>query len=460
MTQFLAAALMAAGAGCSTYQSKPLDADAVGKALEGPDMASVKVQAASLRHPLVAPIVIDGRGGYTPDEVAVMAVLLSPELRALRDQKGVAEAQVIQAGILPNPTFSYEIDRPSSYPGPVSTQVTEGIAWDISQLLARHSHVASAKASAQSLNLSIAWQEWQASEDARTRAFRIISLEERLPLLRGVEDELSGSIKDARAAASRGLITIGDLTQAVDAWTNAQNARFDVENQLSQERATLALALGLPAGMRVPLKASAFPFSLSRDLGAMAGPLLDGLEERRLDLVALKYGYESQDETVRAAVLQQFPKIGIGFVHARDNSVPQVTSNGPTVSVEIPLFDRNQGQVKIANATRQQLFDEYVARVAEARSDVGRLLESLSVTRVQLREAEESIPDLQKQVDSMRQALRTRDADYKDYRDAYGALATRQTEQSQLRQQVLELEVALEIATGRPLLNRGIPHQS
>jgi cobalt-zinc-cadmium efflux system outer membrane protein len=134
--------------------------------------------------------------------------------------------------------------------------------------------------------------------------------------------------------------------------------------------------------------------------------------------------------------------------------VPQITSNGPSVSVDLPIFDRNQGQIRIAKATRQQLFDEYVARVAEARSDVGRILDSIGIAREQLHEADASIPDLQKLVESMQQALKSRNADYKDYRDAYGVLATRKVEQSQLRQQLVELVVALEIATGRPLLNR------
>jgi hypothetical protein len=288
--------------GCSTYQSKPLAQSSVDAALKEPDFDAVRVQAAAIKHPLVPAVVIDGKGGYTPDEVSVMAVILSPELRALRDQRGVAEAQVIQAGILPNPTFSYELDRPDSYPFPVSTQVTEGLTWEVSQLLSHHSQVSAARATARSVDLSIAWQEWQAAQDARVRAFRILSLEERLPLLRGVEDELSGAIDDTRKALARGLQTIGDLTQLVDTWTNAQNARFDVENQLREDRAALALALGLGPGKAVPLKPSArFP-DLQDDSKGMAAWLLDDLEERRLDLVALKYGYESQEQSVRAAV--------------------------------------------------------------------------------------------------------------------------------------------------------------
>ena len=54
---------------------------------------------------------IDGRDGFTPDELAVMAVIVSPGLRALRDQRGVAQAQVLQAGLLPNPQLGYTFDQ-------------------------------------------------------------------------------------------------------------------------------------------------------------------------------------------------------------------------------------------------------------------------------------------------------------------------------------------------------------
>src|SRR5579883_1207733 len=110
-----ASALAAACAllsGCATYHAKPLDQAAVDQALQPQPIESVRVAASELKHPLVAPITIDGSGGYSPDEIAVMVVIVSPELRALRDQKGVAEAQVLQAGILPNPQLNWSYDAP------------------------------------------------------------------------------------------------------------------------------------------------------------------------------------------------------------------------------------------------------------------------------------------------------------------------------------------------------------
>src|SRR5439155_4816106 len=100
----------------------------------------------------------------------------------------------------------------------------------------------------------------------------------------------------------------------------------------------------------------------------------------RLDLIALRMGYESQEAKLRGAVLSQFPKIGIGINSARDTT--NVITAGLGVTLDVPLFDRAQGKIAIEKATRQQLFDEYVARSFEARSDVAKLhLEMAAVAR-------------------------------------------------------------------------------
>src|ERR1035438_8169105 len=143
----VASAFVLIGSGCPTYRSKPLDHASVDRALVPPAMDSVRVAAAQIRHPLLAPIVIDGRGGYTPNEIAAMVVIVSPELRALRDQRGVAEAQVVQAGVLPNPQLGYSVDRPhGAYNPAVVAGRNLGLSWEVASLLTRHDQVASARA--------------------------------------------------------------------------------------------------------------------------------------------------------------------------------------------------------------------------------------------------------------------------------------------------------------------------
>lgn len=448
---YLALPVLALTGGCAIYHPQPLNSASVGAALQPPRLDAVKIAAAKIEHPLLKPIVIDGRDGFSPDEIAVMVVIVSPELRALRDQRGVANAQVLQAGILPNPQFGYTIDQLQAHTDPTLVNGKSlGLSWDVTSLLVHHDAVAAAKASGAALDLSIAWQEWQAAQDARLRAFRLLSLDQRLPLAREIEDDLADNAKLTQQAMEHGEKTSMDLTTATEAWTQAQNNRFALEQQITAERAALNLALGQPADAPMRLKpATVFPV-LPADI---APNLLQGLEKRRLDLVALTLGYQSEEATLRAAVIAQFPKIGLSIAKASDTSNVRTISYG--VTVDIPVFDRNQGQIAMARATRQQLFDEYIARVAEARSEVTQILADLEVTRAQLQAVNESLPQTEQLAASLTKEYQARNADVLAYRDARGTLATRRMEQIQLQQALLELSVALEIATGRPLLNRG-----
>jgi outer membrane protein TolC len=177
--------------------------------------------------------------------------------------------------------------------------------------------------------------------------------------------------------------------------------------------------------------------------------LLEGLEERRLDLLALKRGYESEDATLRAAILAQFPKIGLGFNGARDTS--NVKTLGFGVSIDIPLFDRNQGAIATEQATRQKLFDEYAQRVFEARWDVATAIDDIRATNGLIAAIEASLPALQKFAQTFGDALEKGNADVLSYRTAQSALAQKQIEVIKLRQQLIENWIALEIAAGQYL---------
>lgn len=449
------AAVLGLSCGCTGYQAQPLDPARVDAALQAPPLDTVRIAAAKLEHPSLAPITIDGRDGFTPDEIAVMTVIISPRLRALRDQRGVARAQVVQAGILPNPQLGYTLDQ--LHGGNAATLDPSlingrslGLSWEVTSLLAHHDNIAAARATADALDLSIAWQEWQAAQDARLRAFRVISLEQRLPLAQANESDLAENVRLLQRAVALGQKTTVDLTTETAVWTQAQADRLALDQQLNADRTALNVALGQPADAPLPLKPA--PVGFFAGTPADASRLLEGLEKRRLDLVALRLGYESGEATLRAAVKAQFPKIGLSFGKAHDTSDVRTRSYG--VTVDLPFFDRNQGQIAIGRATRQQLFDDYVARVAEARAEVAQALADLAGTRLQLQAVNESLPALEQLAASLEKAFQSGNVDVLAFREARGALATRRIERSRLQQSLVELEIALEIATGHPMLDR------
>ena len=105
--------LMIVGTGCTPYHPAPLTGEKVAAALRARSRAEVRLEAARLHHPLLPPVVFRTEDdGLSPEQAAVFAVIANPVLRSVRDARGLAGAQIIQAGILPNPQISPSLELP------------------------------------------------------------------------------------------------------------------------------------------------------------------------------------------------------------------------------------------------------------------------------------------------------------------------------------------------------------
>ena len=87
-------------AGCATYTPEPITDETVNHALQPPDPTVLRARATDLGVAVPDPVSLDWREGLTPDGAATLAVLLNPTLKAERDRRGLARAQVLEAGIL------------------------------------------------------------------------------------------------------------------------------------------------------------------------------------------------------------------------------------------------------------------------------------------------------------------------------------------------------------------------
>jgi outer membrane protein TolC len=168
-----------------------------------------------------------------------------------------------------------------------------------------------------------------------------------------------------------------------------------------------------------------------------------------LDLLGLQQGLESQDATVRAAVLAQFPKMSAAFVKASDTT--NVHTTGFNVAIDVPIFDRNQGAIATERATRQRLRDEYNQRMFEARSDIATAIADIRSLGRQIAAAEEALPLLEKLVASAQTAIEQGNADVLSYYTARSNLLQKRIQLIKLQEQLLEAHTALEIASGRYL---------
>ncbi|MGH7982952.1 MAG: TolC family protein [Candidatus Udaeobacter sp.] len=392
--------------------------------------------------------IVDLRRGIGPDDAAAIALYSNPALRAIRDRRGLAAAQIIQAGILPNPVVSYARDFVTG--GNTAMTVTGynlTAAWEFTGLIPYLPRQTAARKNFQSVDLDVAWQEWQIAVNARTAVYRLLGLEAQVAQAREATEGLQQSSDAMQKAVDAHEKTVLDLAAAESASQDSRATMLALEQEFEKQRLGLNKILGVEPETKVTLRTGL-------TLPARLAPppqreLSDNVESCRLDLLGLRQGIESQDATVRAAILAQFPKMSAAFVQASDTT--NVHTTGFNVAVDIPIFDRNQGNIAAERATRQRLRDEYNQRVFEARSDIAAAIADIHSLGRQISAAEEALPLLEKLVATAQTAVEQRNADVLSYYTARSNLLQKRIQLIKLQEQLLEANTALEIASGRYL---------
>jgi len=430
--------------GCATYHPRPIDRHAVRDALMPPTMEIIRIKARAIKHPILRPVDFDIRDGLSPDEAAVMAVIANPTLRAIRDRRGIAEAQLIQAGILPNPQISYNLEIPTGNKEGTVNGYGFGLGWNIRSLITRSARMYAARAHAASVDLDIAWQEWQVAESAKLHFFRLFYLGRQLLLTKKAEQRFRKALKSIKKAVALGEKTDTDLADAEMALQQAHTSALTTEKARKQERLALNRTLGIPPNQIIPIQRNIHLPSW-QSLPSEAD-IMKGIDSRRLDLLALKMGYQSREAGVRAAVLSQFPKISIGLSHASDTG--RLITTGFELSIELPFFDRNQGKIAVERATRRQVFDEYIARLFEARSKVAGILSDMKSLKEQLSTTKDTILTLKHLIKSYKTALQQGNIDIMSYYRVQNELSAKQIKIVKLRQVLTDMGIALEVAAG------------
>ena len=431
---------------CAVYRPKPIDEHAVSQALAPPDLAAIRIKAEEIKHPILKPRGIDFKKGVSAGDAAIIAVIANPALRARRDQRGIAGAQLIQAGILPNPVFSYSLDVPTggSDQGTVDAYGL-GVDWNILQtLLTRGARMDAARARAASVDLDIAWDEWQTAESAKQHVYRLVYAVRQLALARQEEAGLEKDRSAVKKAVDMGDMTVLDLDAVDAAVRRIHTVVLETGQELKRERLALNDVLGFPPDSKVPLSKDIQPpaFKSLPDLQE----IMDGLQGRRLDLLALRMGYRSREANLRAAVRAQFPSIGLGFSHARDTG--NVVTTGFSISIELPFFDRNQGRIAIEKATRRQLYDEYLDRVFQARADAAKILADIGWVEKQADAEDKAVEALERLVRASYNGFLEGNVDALSYYAEVERLFSRRLQALKLRQDLADLHIALEITAG------------
>ena len=426
---------------CTTYHPKPLD---LAPGLVG-SVRDIRINRRMLPLPQLRAHRFDPDRPLDMTEVAMVAVVNNPQLRIARDDVGVARAQAFAAGLLPDPQLSLSRDYPTS--GPATTSAFGiGLGYDVGALLLRSATKAAAAAEARKIDLNLLWQEWQVVSEARLLYVRAVEQKSELGLLRRSRTLFAQRLDHVRQALHHGDATLESESADLVALQNVDRQINDAQRRINRTRHDLNALLGLAPEAKVEL--AGIPVLPALNRRAVIAELPE-LARRRPDLLALRAGYQAQEERVREAILAQFPAIAVGIRRARDNT--DVYSSGFGVTISLPIFNRNRGGIAVARATRKRLYDEFRLRLDAAYSQVRRILDDQRLQRRQLQEVKGGIAALVRVVRNARTAYVSGNLDEQSYVRLAAGLLGKRIEATGIEQQILEQRVALQTLIGGEL---------
>jgi outer membrane protein TolC len=296
------------------------------------------------------------------------------------------------------------------------------------------------------VDADLLWQEWQVAGQARQLAADLILGARSRSSYAAAYDLLAARNAKLETALAAGNVTLASVAPDRVALQAARAALDKLDQRQLTLKHQLNTLLGLAPDAATPL---ADTVELPPFDPAAVRASLPGLPDRRPDLLALRMGYAQADEQVREAILMQFPDLVLGGGFNSDNA--KVINGGPNLSVGLPIFDRNQGGVAMANATRAQLHAEYSARLAAVTAEVESTLSEIEQLSAQLALVRRDLPAARLAADRAEEAFSARNLDERTYVDLVTNRYTKEQDVMTLELALLDRQIALQTLIGAGL---------
>lgn len=378
ITRSVALAIAAASfAGCATVQSDARFAearDAASSRLEknvvwNRDGEQDQLAQAAVRRLLQREL--------TADAAIQIALLNNRRLQANLERVGLAQADLVEAGLLDNPVFSA-----TALYGGAGTELDLNVVQNFVGLLSLSARKKVGEAAASRVALSVADDIVTLANAVQAQYYVVVGDAQTLELARQVVQSTDAAAELAERQRSAGNLSRRDQSvhQAFYAQTLLDVAQ--AEARLAADREKLNRLLGVWGGdtrWSTPTRLPPVPDAL---------PSLEALESRaiaqRLDLAAAKREAEVEAQALGLTRDYRYlSTLGIGVAFKRDTDGTK--SVGPTVQLGLPLF--NQGQVGIARAeaeakrSRERVAELAIDIRSEAREARARVVAARDVAR-------------------------------------------------------------------------------
>jgi len=299
------------------------------------------------------------------DGAVRLALLQNRELRATLVELGIPRGRLVQAGLLPNPTVGAEL-LPER-----NTSIELRVEYDLTSLLLVPLKKGVAAAELLAARHEAAAAVVQLGYDVRVAFYAMQAAQQQLAVSQRALDTLAAGRDAAEALLRSGGLPAIDASRQIAAYERARltTARYELELADRRERLSRLLGVfgeGATYQLAAPLRAA--PETLGELLGLEAkavGASLELAAMRARMLTAARKGQLSR-------VQGHLPDISLDFhaLHGRpEGTLPGSSWGfGGGISVRLPLFDRQQGNVRAASAAQDGAASRFEGLAIDVRS--------------------------------------------------------------------------------------------
>lgn len=278
--------------------------------------------------------------------LSVAALYFNPTLDLARARLAAAQSAVVTANARPNPTFDLVPGIPSPY------LLTQDLLFVIETAGKRGLRVQAAKDLDQAAQFDLADSAWTVTMDVRAALVNYLVASRNLELLQAQEKLRTDQVAILSQILAAGERTKFDVDLARTDLSKTTVAIGAAEVQVADTKSSLAAAIGIPVATLDGIEFSWPAFDMPPSPESI--PVDQVRKEaviNRLDIRRALAQYDAAESDLRLEIAKQFPNfnIGPGYTYEERNSFFTVG-----FSTSLPIFDRNQGPIKEAEARREQ----------------------------------------------------------------------------------------------------------
>jgi cobalt-zinc-cadmium efflux system outer membrane protein len=351
--------------GCGSISPPPAQVDQVNAFVR--ERAGMRFDAASLL--TATPDTQPPSGTLTLEQATDLALQKNLALIAASENLTIAHGQLMQAGLIQNPTLGQT--SATLWPlqpavGAVSFDVL--ISQTINSIITQPARVSVARVQEVQADIDLATQAFALTQQVNAKYQELIHTRRAQRLAQRISGLYARAVQAAEARSRVGVIPTPELNRAR---LSLEDARRQVQH-LSTQHARAAQELNWLMGFSSPPMWRLDDRDVENVVEIPSFPAAESLEplamKYRLDLLRADLDRKAGVKGIELARLGMIPQTTIGLDYARDSS--RNTFIGPQFQFTLPIFDPGVVAMQLAQTQARKADKTYAALEGQVRQDV------------------------------------------------------------------------------------------